>query len=114
MERNKKERRHEPRHLCSHLLEVTTASGRQEAVLEDLSPKGAAVAVEYAIAAATVVELSVPDFRARAEVRYCLPREGGFRLGLRFTEGFRWHPGAWRPEHLWLPPGSDRPAEPPD
>jgi PilZ domain-containing protein len=114
VERNKKERRREPRHLCSHLLEVIAANGRQEAVLEDLSPEGAAVAVESAIAAGTVVELSAPDFCARAEVRYCLPREGGFRLGLRFTEGFRWQPGVWQPEHLWLPPGSNRPAGQPD
>ncbi len=116
MERNKKERRREPRHLCSHLLEVIAASGRQEAVLEDLSPEGAAVAlmVEKAIEAATVVELSAPDFHARAEVRYCLPRDGGFRLGLRFMEGFRWQPGVWQPEHLWLPPESDTPTSPPD
>ena len=112
-ERPRKERRREPRHLCSHLLEVTAASGRQQAVLEDLSPEGAAVAVENAVEAATVVELSAPDFHARAEVRYCLQRDGDFRLGLRFTEGFRWQPGVWQPEHLWLP-GSDRPASQPD
>ena len=69
MDRNKKERRREPRHLCSHLLEVAANGGRQEAVLEDLSPEGAAVAVESAIEAATVVELSAPGFRVRAEVR---------------------------------------------
>ena len=119
MERNRqerlgKDRRREPRHLCSHLLEVTAANGRQQAVLEDLSPEGAAVAVENAIEAATVVELSAPDFCARTEVRYCLRREADFRVGLRFTEGFRWHPGVWQPEHLWLPPGCDRPAGQPD
>ena len=119
MERNRqqpqpKDRRREPRHLCSHLLEVTAATGRQQAVLEDLSPEGAAVAVENAVEAATVVELCAPDFRIRAEVRYCLRREGDFRLGLRFTEGFRWHPGVWQPEHLWLPPVGDSPPRQPD
>jgi hypothetical protein len=106
----KKERRREPRHLCSHLLEVATTNERQEALLEDLSPEGAAVAVENAIEAATIVDLSAPDFRARAEVRYCLRREGDFRLGLRFMEGFRWQTGIWQPDHLWMPPESETPT----
>ena len=110
----KKERRREPRHLCSHLLEVTAVSVRQEALLEDLSPEGAAVAVENAIEAGTIVDLSAPDFRARAEVRYCLRREADFRLGLRFTEGFRWRPSVWQPEHLWLPPVNETPTRQPN
>ena len=103
MERKREERRCCPRFLCSHLVEITCPSGRQAAVLEDISREGAAVVVE-APAAARILGFFGPGFQALAQVRYCLRRETDFRVGLRFEDGRRWQPGLWKPDHLWMPP----------
>ena len=104
MECKREERRRDRRYLCSHLVEVVLDGVPDTVVLEDLGPDGAAVATEFAIEAGTLLELSAPGLRARAEVRYCLRRENDFRWGLRFRDGFRWQATAWQPDHLWLPP----------
>ncbi len=99
------ERRRSARYLCSQLVEITVGGTRRlTAVLEDLSPEGAAVAVEEPLEAGTTVELSAGHFQAKAQVRYCDARETDYRLGLEFVEGSRWQPSEWEPEHLFLPP----------
>ena len=102
------ERRRNPRHLCSHLVEIAwrDAEGGArslKALLEDLSPEGAAVAVEEPLERGVAVEVDAGGFRADAVVRYRIPRENDFRLGLEFTGPCRWSEGEWRPDHLYLP-----------
>ena len=110
------ERRSNPRHLCSHLVEITARDSgggerRLTGLLEDLSPEGAAVALEEAVAEGAAVELTAPGFRAAARVRYCETRETDFRLGLEFTAGSQWQPEDWTPDHMFLPPKEEPPKK---
>lgn len=99
------ERRRSVRRLCSHLVTVVSREGQSEvAVLEDISPEGAAVAMETPLEAGEQVDLVADEWRASASVRYCIPRENDCRLGLAFTAGCRWEAEAWQPDHLFLPP----------
>ncbi|HYM11054.1 MAG TPA: PilZ domain-containing protein [Bryobacterales bacterium] len=104
VERPLVERRRSPRYLCSHLVEVAYGGRTMPALLEDLSLEGAAVSMEAPIEPGETVELVAPGLRARAQVRYCRPRETDFQLGLEFAEEYRWRPVEWRPDHLLLPP----------
>ena len=97
------ERRRSPRYLCSHLVELR-AEVELPALLEDLSREGAGIALEAALAPGAEIELVTPGLRASAQVRYCLPRETDFRLGLEFLNGVRWQLDRWQPDHLFLPP----------
>ena len=97
------ERRRHRRYLCSHLVEVTSDGISQTALLEDIGPGGAGLALDALLKAGTVVEMCAGGFRVRAEVRYGLRRETDFRAGLEFTEGFEWSREVWTPEHLWRP-----------
>lgn len=97
------ERRRSPRYLCSHLVEVRTQD-LGPAVLEDLSREGAGIAVETPVTPGAELELITPGLRTRAQVRYCLPRETDYRVGVEFLNGVRWQPSLWQPDHLFLPP----------
>jgi PilZ domain len=98
------ERRRSPRHLCSHLVEISCAGQTSTGLLEDLSPEGAGIAVEFQAARDEMIELTAQGLHATGRVRYCNQRETDFRLGLEFTGGYRWSAEDWQPDHLFLPP----------
>jgi hypothetical protein len=75
--------------------------------MEDLSPEGAALAVEQAVEPGALLEVIASGFRARARVRYCAARETDFRLGVEFLDEVRWQRDQWEPEHAFLPPEAD-------
>lgn len=123
------ERRFESRFLCADLVRVdwlvpgTHAdfvpgddvpgdenSGTVEAVLEDISAMGACVQVEQRIPSGAEISISVgtgdlsPDGLGVAKfsghVSYCVYRDYGYFVGIRFSGETRWSTGVFEPRHL--------------
>jgi hypothetical protein len=115
------ERRFESRFLCADLvriewrpsdIEVANTPGAAfrtvEAVLEDISALGACVQVEEHIPPGTAISISVSSdasnpeksVRFRGEVSYCVYRDYGYFVGIRFSNETRWSSGLFEPEHL--------------
>jgi hypothetical protein len=102
------DRRSEPRLLCADLVEIhwKDKSGRQRrtvANLEDISGSGACLQLESAIPLHTKVVISYPSGDLTGHIRYCVYREIGYFLGVRFDEGVRWTQRAFKPQHLFDP-----------
>lgn len=102
------ERRLEVRCLCSDLIRVHWKDAQNEmqtmeAVLEDICTQGACVQVEEPIppgVAITMTVLAGGVMRFTGSVSYCLYREYGYFVGIRFSEETRWSSGAFEPRHL--------------
>jgi hypothetical protein len=102
------ERRAEPRMLCADLIDVhwTDESGRQRhllANLEDISHSGACLQLDTPIPEETLLRLNHPKLEVVGRVRYCVFRETGYFLGIRFEPGFEWSRRRFRPKHLLDP-----------
>lgn len=107
------ERRFESRFLCSDLIQVEwTCSGGKggslavEAVLEDISPLGACVQVDEPIPTGAAISIVVKNGdtpRFPGHVSYCIRRELGYFVGIRFASETRWSSGLFEPLHLTNP-----------
>lgn len=74
-----------------------------EAVLEDISTLGACVQVEEAIPAGAAISISPTSgetVRLAGNVSYCVHREFGYFVGIRFADETRWSTGVFEPRHL--------------
>jgi hypothetical protein len=107
------ERRFESRFLCADLVRVDWIadagnSRTLEALLEDISALGACVQVEERIPLGTSVSMSVtsgpPDERRDTQlaglVSYCVYRDYGYFVGIRFSDETRWSSGIFEPQHM--------------
>jgi hypothetical protein len=116
------ERRFECRFLCADLVRVDWLAGENsgehagvnsrtvEAVLEDISALGACVQVEERIPPGAAISISVRSPPAEAEsekparfsghVSYCVYRDYGYFVGIRFSDENRWSSGVFEPQHL--------------
>jgi len=117
------ERRFESRFLCADLVRVEWTPARSsdangisdvnnppdansrtvEAVLEDISALGACVQVEERIPLGTKVSISINSgetARLSGWVSYCVYRDYGYFVGLRFSNETRWSSGVFEPQHL--------------
>jgi len=105
------ERRFESRFLCADLVKVEWFSEdgnpgalrTVEAVLEDISSLGACVQVEERIPVGTQVSISVGEeqpARLCGRVSYCVFRDYGFFIGIRFSKDTQWSSGIFEPQHL--------------
>jgi hypothetical protein len=110
------ERRFESRFLCADLVKVewmadasdvdngSAGSSRTvEGVLEDISALGACVQVEERIPLGTKLLVSVvaeETARLSGFVSYCVYRDYGYFVGLRFSNETRWSSGVFEPQHL--------------
>lgn len=114
------ERRHESRFLCADLVKVewltdspgghsaNTVPGRKkrmesaEAVLEDISMHGACVQVEEPVPVGTPILISTcgPDANMAGQVSYCVFRDYGYFVGIRFAPETLWSSGVFLPQHL--------------
>jgi hypothetical protein len=100
-----KERRSEPRYLCSELVKVLIhpvdgTPGEAVANLEDISPSGACLLSEDAIPVGSHVEIVSPACRLKGSVRYCLFDEIGYEVGIKFDARASWSRHLFEPEHL--------------
>jgi hypothetical protein len=110
---NMKERRSEPRLLCSDLIPVIWIKSwgvREEmtANLENVSASGACIQAERPIPRGAVLELSYGKQRLRGKVRYCSFQQIGYYVGIQFEPGVKWSGRQYRPKHL-LDPRTVRP-----
>jgi len=102
------DRRSEPRLLCADLVEVEwkDPSGRRRravANLEDISLSGACLQLDVAIPLETIVKISHGQGELTGTVRYCIYREIGYFLGIRFEPGSKWSRNEFEPRHLFDP-----------
>ena len=114
------ERRFEGRFLCADLVVVewradkgSGADSRTvEAVLEDISAMGACVQVDERIPFGAAISISVSagpvdagpvranPARFSGHVSYCVYRDYGYFVGIRFSDETRWSSGVFEPQHL--------------
>jgi hypothetical protein len=102
------ERRSEPRLLCADLVEVhwQDKSGRARravANLEDISLSGACLQLENAIPLKSRVRISHGGGQFEGEIMYCVYREIGYFLGVKFDSDTRWSRKDFKPQHLFDP-----------
>ena len=78
-----------------------------EAVLEDISTLGACVQVEEHIPLGSAISISVtsapgidPPARFSGEVSYCVFRDYGYFVGIRFADENRWSSSEFEPQHM--------------
>ncbi len=100
-----KERRFESRFLCSDLVQVDWFEQEDEfrtveALLEDISPKGACVQVEQLIPPGLGITMTVGQNRFSGYVSHCVYRDYGYFVGIRFSEETLWSSGIFMPRHL--------------
>ncbi len=99
------ERRLENRFLCADLAKVnwfveSGVCGAGEAILEDISRIGACVQVENAIPLGATASLAIGQATFTGKVRYCVYRDYGYFVGMRFEDASSWSAAALEPQHL--------------
>jgi hypothetical protein len=102
------ERRLETRLLCADLVRIRWNVRTLEGVLEDISPQGACVQVEEQIPpgeAVSISECAAQLALFTGVVTYCVRRDCGYLLGIRFTGPRTWSCGVFEPQHLTDPEG---------
>lgn len=99
------ERRATVRMMCSELVLVQwedppgngcTATG----ILEDISGTGACVQLEVPVSEGARLSIRPPGVSLRGTVRYCVFREAGYFVGLRFDDDCKLAVSEYRPQHL--------------
>jgi hypothetical protein len=95
----------ESRFLCADIvrvdwLDAENNSRSEQALLEDISSMGGSVQLEEPIPLGTVMMLTVATTPFFGYVCYCTVQDGGFFVGLRFSNDTTWSAGLVRPQHL--------------
>jgi len=103
-----RERRAEPRLMCSDLIKVRLEDAGADAAemtvnLEDISPSGACVLFAEPVAAGARVCLRLGRYKFRGRVQYTTHNEIGYFAGIRFDAGRKWSRKMYEPEHLLDP-----------
>jgi len=91
--------------LCADLVDVRwkdkTGRGRKAtAVLEDISTSGACVQLDGPVPQNTVVTLCFPKGQLQGTVVYCMYRDIGYFVGLKFEPDSKWSRKAFQPQHM--------------
>jgi len=95
------ERRTEQRFMCSDLVTVQLENQSEMLVanLEDISPSGACLGMQQAVAKDVIMTLHCPSCRFRGKVRYCVFNESGYQVGIQLME-CKWSKQTYEPKHL--------------
>ena len=99
------DRRIENRFACADLVRVEWLNdeGRTEAteaVLEDISRVGACIEVEAKIPLGAAINIRLNNTLLFGNVCYCVFRDYGYFVGIRFSENSAWSSGSAEPAHL--------------
>ena len=99
------ERRIENRFACADLVRVEWLEddgrvGATEAVLEDISRVGACIEVEAQIPLGVAINMRLNNTLLFGHVCYCVFRDYGYFVGIRFSEHSKWSSGSAEPAHL--------------
>jgi hypothetical protein len=100
-----RERRSEPRYMCSELVKIVTPGAEALSVdavanLEDISPSGACLQLEAAIPVGADIEIVSSACSLKGKVRYCRFVEIGYDVGVEFDPRAAWDRRRFVPEHL--------------
>lgn len=99
------ERRIENRFACADLVRVEWLENESqvratEAVLEDISAVGACIEVETQIPLGVAINIMLNNTLLFGRVCYCVFRDYGYFVGVRFSEHSKWSSGSAEPAHL--------------
>lgn len=99
------ERRIENRFACADLVRVDWLEGEDhfhttEAVLEDISRTGACVQLDNKIQLGATIIITLAQARFSGHVCYCVYRDYGWFIGIRFSEDTTWSSRKAAPAHL--------------
>jgi hypothetical protein len=94
------ERRSDNRFLCADLVRVGWGGQEVDAVLEDISAFGACVQLEEAVALGAPVTLTIGLSVFPGRVSYCVFRDYGYFVGVRFADENEWSAERVVPQHL--------------
>lgn len=102
------ERRLEGRYLCADLIRVDWLDGEDEfqtieALLEDISSYGGCVQVEKPIPLGATMMITIAESQFTGSVCYCVHREFGYFVGVRFSDENTWSKETAEPDHLFNP-----------
>ena len=90
----------ETRCLCADLVRLTWSGGTVEAVLEDIAGPGGCVQVEEPIPLGSAMTLTIGGSKFSGHVCYCVYRDYGYFVGLRFSADKAWTVDQVAPQHL--------------
>jgi PilZ domain len=99
------DRRIENRFACADLVRVEWLEDKgevraTEAVLEDISRVGACIEVEERIPLGAAINFTLNNTQLFGHVCYCVFRDYGYFVGVRFREDSGWSSGSAEPAHL--------------
>ena len=103
------ERRNESRYLCADLVRVEWLAGKdkfmtEQALLEDISEVGGCVQMEHPVPLGSTMMITIKadgkDAFFAGHVCYCVYRDYGYFVGMRFSEDTVWNEQAVVPQHL--------------
>ncbi len=99
------ERRIETRFACADLVRVDWLEGEDqfhttEAVLEDISRMGACVQTENEIPLGATIMIRLAESQFAGHVCYCVYRDYGWFVGVRFSRNNTWSSRKAAPAHL--------------
>jgi hypothetical protein len=99
------ERRIENRFACADLVRVEWLEEQgivraTEAVLEDISRVGACIEVENQIPLGVAINIRLTNTLLFGRVCYCVFRDYGYFVGIRFSDNSKWSSVSAEPAHL--------------
>jgi hypothetical protein len=99
------ERRIESRYLCADLVRVEWIEGEddcrsEQAVLEDISEVGGCVQLEGPVPLGSGITLTIHQEKFFGYVCYCVYRDYGYFVGIRFSSENVWNADKVMPDHL--------------
>ncbi len=111
------DRRAEVRMLCADLVEVCWQDEQRRpqqttALLEDISRAGACLQLEMPIPTGASLRILCGTDHLEGTVRYCMYREIGYMVGVRFAAGSEWSRVEFEPDHLLDPEKLTQPKTP--
>jgi hypothetical protein len=98
------ERHSEQRMMCADLVKIRIRERRrllqQVATLEEISPSGACVQLDFPVEAGVEIEMICSTCRYKGRVRNCRFAGIGYDADVQFDEGGSWRPEDFVPRHL--------------
>ena len=94
------ERRNESRYMCADLVHAEWLTGSEDAILEDISELGGCIQTENPISLGSAITLSIHEANFAGTVCYCVYRDYGYFVGIRFSDETVWSADKVVPEHL--------------
>ena len=94
--------------LCADLVDVewkdkNGRTRRAVANLEDISLSGACLQLDVAIPLETTLKIAHSRGELQGRIRYCVYREIGYFIGVKFEPSSKWSQKAFKPMHLLDP-----------